>query len=233
MLHPGELFEESRAGEEGTDAVDADLVGRVFGCETFCCLRGGVRVVSKAGLCLHEPRVFGMRLEITHVGYGSLAGVVPDQAGSRSHNPNAGDVDDGASLLLLQELGHHGRCAEKDTLDVDVHDHVELFLRDLQRRFVLVRGPCIVHQYIQTAIPGDGAGHELVPVGSGGHVGLDERDVGWIRGCDALAALGVDVGDDDFGAFGGEAVCYAFAEARAAACVRIATCVSRKSEQRD
>lgn len=168
---------------------------------------------------------------MTHVGYGSLAGVIPNQAGSWSHNPNAGDVDDGTSLFLLEQLGHNSRCAEEDTLDVDIHDHVELLLRDLQRRFVLVRSPCIVHEYIQTSVLGDGAGHELVPVGSGGHVGLDKGDVGRVGACDALAALGVDVGDDDFGAFRCEPVCNPFAEARAATCVRIATCISRTSEQ--
>ena len=38
MLNPSELLEETGTREEGTEAVDADLVGRELGCKAFGCL---------------------------------------------------------------------------------------------------------------------------------------------------------------------------------------------------
>src|SRR5688572_8141598 len=99
---------------------------------------------------------------------------------------------------------------EVDALHVHRVDAVELGLGDLEVRLVAVGPAGVVDDDVEL---GARAGDQLCPVAALGDIGMRKFSA-HLPG-DALAGLHIDVGDDDLGAFLGEALRDARAEPRA------------------
>jgi hypothetical protein len=170
--------------DDGADAEEADVVFRVLDREA-----------------------------LGRIDDGRLAGVVPDQAWPRSDARRAGDVDEDAAVAGLLHLGHNLLDAEKDALDVDVHDHVVVLLGGVAVGLVAVGGAGVVDDNVDFAVGVEGflqAGFPLVTLG---HVGKVEFAAEFLRGFGADRFA--EVGDDYFSALGEELLDDAFAEALA------------------
>lgn len=143
----------------------------------------------------------------------ALGGVVPHESRSGPRSANGSNVDHRSGLVYSEERWYEGADTVEDGLDVDAEHAVELIVRDLEGRLVAVRGARVVDEDIHGTVF---LGHSLkqrLPVSLGGYVGMVEADVG-VRGSYSLAALVVDVGDDNLGALFRETACDAFTVAR-------------------
>jgi hypothetical protein len=108
--------------------------------------------------------------------------------------------------------------AQEEALHVDLVDPVELLLRDVQHRLVLVRRPGIVDDDMQAAVRRQRELDQVLHVSIPGNVAAAELRVA--TGLDdslyrVLAILGVQVVDDDPGALCGKALGNATSEAGA------------------
>ena len=67
----------------------------------------------------------------SYIPYGSLRAVVPNQSWTRSSRPYRGNVDDRSASLLIEKPRYYGRCAKKDTFDIDVEAFVKVGFSNL------------------------------------------------------------------------------------------------------
>ena len=110
--------------------------------------------------------------------------------------------------------------AQINALDVDRVATVELVFTDGERALVAVGPAGVVDHHIQTSVVCHRLIDQALHVGAAGDVGLYVADptarsadlVG-----DPLATFGVDVVDDDGGAFFGQSLCNAFPDAASGA----------------
>src|SRR6218665_649394 len=170
--------------EHGVDAVHADVVGAEFGCHRFA---GGDD--------------------------GALGAVVPGQSGAGAQSGGGGDVDEAAAAGFAHRR-HGVDGAQVDAFDVDGVDLVELVFADFEQGPVAVCPAGVVDHHVEPPVAAQGFVDQGLDLGGAGHVGLEEAGCaacGGDVGHHALAAGGIDVVDDDFAAFSGQAFGDAFA----------------------
>jgi len=208
---------------------------------------------SRMSVSLHKSvkAMDGHEGGYTHIRDSALRGVVPDETGTRAMRSRRRDVDYGAALALLDHAGHEGLHAKEDALDVDVEDalpfllghfegglripladapcmHIEVGIsRKNGTHLIPVRRPRIVDEDVQPAELGEGEVDDGLPVVGLGDVLLLEHQVRRVLGRDLLAALDVDVGEDDLGALLAEPAGDGGAESRASSCIHRGVCQPR------
>ncbi|CAM2161002.1 hypothetical protein PT2222_90220 [Paraburkholderia tropica] len=188
--HAHEFGGEARIADHGIHTVHADAVGAEFGGER---------------LARDDHR--------------ALAAVVPDEPGARPDARRRGDVDERAAAALAK-MRHERAHAPVEAFHVDGENAVEFRFADLHHGLVAMRGARVIDDDLHAAEAADGGVAQRVPVGFARDVALHgDRLAARVRDLtrDALCGLGVQIVDDDMGAFARIGFGDAFAESRTGA----------------